>query len=137
MFKKILVAGMIAAAFGSAPIIASAQPRAIVITQAPPPPREERMPNMRRGHEWAPGHWAWRDGRHVWVGGHWLRERRGSHWVADRWVERNGRWEMMAGHWERGARHDARRMGHRRMNDRDGDGVPNRYDRRPNDPNRS
>jgi hypothetical protein len=127
MLKKILIASLVATAFGSAPMIASAQQRAIVITQPPPPPREERMPEMRRGYEWAPGHWAWRNGRHVWVEGRQMRERRGSHWVADRWVERHGRWELVAGHWERGARN----------RDRDGDGVPNRYDSRPNNPNRS
>ncbi len=135
MFKKILVASMIAASFGAAPMIASAQQRAIVITQAPPAPREERQHDMRRGYAWAPGHWAWRNGQHVWVEGHYLRERRGMHWVADRWVERNGRWQLMAGHWERGARRDG--MGNRGMGDRDGDGVPNRYDNRPNNPNRN
>jgi hypothetical protein len=135
MFKKVLIASMIAASFGAAPVIASAQQRAIVITQAPPAPREEHF-QVRRGYEWAPGHWVWRNGEHRWVEGRYIRERRGMHWVADRWVERNGRWELVAGHWERGNRNA---MGNRGMNDRDRDGVPNRYDRdRDNDgvPNR-
>jgi hypothetical protein len=131
MFKKILIASLVATSFASVPMIASAQQRTIIITQPPPPPREERMPEARRGYEWAPGHWQWRNGQHVWVSGHYLRERRGSHWVADRWVERNGRWVLMAGHWERGAR------GPGGMRDSDGDGVPNRLDARPNNPNRS
>jgi hypothetical protein len=127
MFKKILIASLVATSFAGVPLMSSAAQRAIVITQAPPPPRQEVVPAPRRGHEWAPGFWAWRGGRHVWVSGHWVRERRGSHWVPDRWVQRHGHWEMVAGHWERGPR----------MRDRDGDGVPNRFDNRPNNPNRS
>ena len=124
MFKKILLAGMVAASLGVAPQIASAQQRTIVITQPPPPPRDEAVPRARRGQVWAPGHWEWRNGQHTWMRGHWERERRGQHWVADRWVERDGRWMMQRGHWARG------------MRDRDGDGVPNRLDSRPNNPNR-
>ncbi|MDB5882713.1 MAG: hypothetical protein JWP43_2591 [Ramlibacter sp.] len=126
MFKKILIASLIATSFASAPVISSAATRAIVITQAPPAPRQEVVPAPRRGYEWAPGYWAWRGGRHAWVAGHWVRERRGSHWVPEQWVERNGHWEMRSGRWERGGRAD---------NDRDG--VPNRLDSRPNNPNRS
>ena len=37
-----------------------------------------------------------------------------------KWRERGGRWEYDRGRW-----------------DRDGDGVPNRYDRRPNNPYRN
>ena len=142
MFKKIVLATVVAASCGTAPLIASAAQRAIVITQPPPPPRDEGMPAPRYGQEWAPGHWAWRNGEHVWVAGHWMHERRGQHWVADRWVERDGRWVLEQGHWARGPRdHDeARRMGNRGemspMHDRDRDGVPNRYDSRPNNPNR-
>jgi len=134
MLKHILLASVAATAFGTVPMVSSAQERAIVVTEAPPPMREERIPGPRRGYDWAPGHWAWRHGQYVWVEGHWMRERHGSHWVADRWVERNGRWGMVAGHWERGAR-----MGGPGYGDRDRDGVPNRYDRdRDNDgvPNR-
>jgi hypothetical protein len=130
MLKQLLIASFVASAFATVPMASFGQQRAIVITQPPPPPREERMPESRRGHEWAPGHWAWRNGQHVWVAGHWVRERRGSHWVPDRWVERNGRWVLVAGHWERGERRGMRR-------DNDGDGVPNRMDSRPNNPNRS
>ncbi len=74
-------------------------------------------------------------------------ERRGHRWVPERWVEADGRWVMRPGHWERGMRdrdgdgvpnrfdrHPNRPQG---MGDRDRDGVPNRYDARPNNPNRS
>jgi hypothetical protein len=134
MLKKLLIASLTATAFASVPMVASAQQRAIVITEAPPPMRAERMPReMRRGMEWAPGHWAWRNGRYQWVEGRWINERRGMHWVPEQWVQRNGRWEMIAGHWERGERR-GQVMGNRGMGDRDRDGVPNRYDRdRDND----
>jgi hypothetical protein len=143
MFKKILIASLVATSFGALPALSSAAERAIVITQPPPPPREERIPQARRGHEWAPGHWVWRNGRHRGVAGHWVRERRGSHWVADQWIERNGRWQYVAGHWERGTRMGAGRdrdrdgVPNRYDRDRDNDGVPNRFDQRPNNPNRS
>jgi hypothetical protein len=39
------------------------------------------------------------------------------------WYERDGRWHMTKASWK--------------MKDRDGDGVPNRQDRAPNNPNRS
>jgi hypothetical protein len=121
MLKKVLLASMIAASFASMPLVSVA--RTVVITQAPPEPRAEHVPPPRRGYEWAPGYWDWRHGRHVWVSGHWVRARHGHHWEGDRWVERNGHWERMPGHWARG--------------DRDGDGVPNRMDSHPNNPNKS
>lgn len=121
MFKKILLAGMIAASFASVPLTSVA--RTIIIREAPPEPRQEAVPQARRGQAWAPGHWEWRRNQHVWVAGHFIRARRGHHWEADQWVERDGRWMMQRGHWVRG--------------DRDGDGVPNRQDRRPSNPNKS
>ena len=145
MLKKILLAAAVASTLGTS---AMAAQRAIVITEAPPAVREERIPEYRRGYDWAPGHYVFRNGQYVWVEGHFIRERRGMHWVADRWVERNGRWVMVAGHWERGD-HRGHYMGARGMGDRDhdgvpnradrdrdGDGVPNRFDNAPNNPNR-
>jgi hypothetical protein len=126
MFKQALLAALIGATLATVPFAVSAQSRTYIIREAPPPPREEARPDRRRGHEWAPGHWEWRNGRHVWIAGHWVRERRGSHWVPDQWVERNGRWHLVRGHWAHGERN----------RDRDGDGVPNRYDSRPDNPRR-
>ncbi len=124
MLKKLLIASLIATSFASVPLTSMA--RTIVIREAPPPPRDETPPQLRRGYTWAPGHWEWRQGKHVWVAGRQIRERRGQHWQADRWVERNGRWELRPGRWVRGG-----------GGDRDGDGVRNRDDSRPNNPNRS
>ncbi|MFY3386780.1 YXWGXW repeat-containing protein [Paracidovorax sp. MALMAid1276] len=87
--------------------------------RAPPPPRHEAVPHPRRGMVWVPGHWEWRGHRHVWTQGHWVKARPGYHYREPRWVEHGGRWDMRPGGW-----------------DRDGDGVPNRHDRRPNNPYR-
>lgn len=124
------------------PGAAQAQPVIHVqIGSAPPPPRFERVPPPRRGQVWSPGHWEAKRGRHVWVPGVWLRERPGYAYRAPEWQERQGRWEYRRGVWEaadRGYRRDMDRDGraNRRDRDRDGDGVPNRWDQRPNNPNR-
>lgn len=85
----------------------------------PPPPRREMVPPPRRGQVWVGGHWEWRHGRHAWVPGYWVRARPGYVYRQPAWVDHGGRWEMRRGGW-----------------DRDGDGVPNRYDRRPDNPYR-
>ncbi len=119
MIRKIVLAAMLAASFGS---IAHPAVAATYVRVAPPPPREEAPPSPRHGHVWVAGHWEWRHGHHRWVNGHWLRERRGYHYNQPTWTERDGGWYMERGGWRRG--------------DRDGDGVPNRQDRAPNNPNR-
>lgn len=121
--KKLILAASAATLLGlgafTVPTLAQAQP-IINVQVAPPPPRFERVPPPRRGYAWAPGHWEWRGGRHVWVRGEYLRARPGYAYRAPEWREREGRWEMRRGGW-----------------DRDGDGVPNRMDRRPDNPNRN
>jgi len=72
----------------------------IDIAVAPPPPRVVPVPARRPGFVWAPGYYRWDGHRHVWVDGHFVRERRGSHWVPERWVEHHGRYRFMPGHWE-------------------------------------
>ena len=111
----------------------------IVIGNAPPPVRYEVVPAARRGYEWAPGYWNWNGQKHVWVRGHWERERVGQHYQHPEWQRNNDGWRLNRGGWERGERHDNRNgngngnrgKGH---GDRDHDGVPNRHDYRPNDP---
>ena len=94
-------------------------PAVAVQYQPPPPPRYEAVPHPRRGMAWEQGHWEWRGHRHVWVPGHWIKARPGHVYHQPRWEERDGRWHMQRGRW-----------------DRDRDGVPDRHDRRPNDPRR-
>jgi hypothetical protein len=100
----------------------------LVINQPPPPPRYEVVPAPRAGYVWAPGYWRWENRRHVWAPGHWVAERRGYHWVPDRWAQVDGGWRHQPGYWDR---QQARAWG-----DRDHDGVPNAYDRAPNNPYR-
>ncbi|HEX8478212.1 MAG TPA: YXWGXW repeat-containing protein [Telluria sp.] len=120
--KKLLIASLLAGSFGAMSLPALAE--VVVVRQAPPAMREERQPGARHGYVWAPGHWEWRHNRYVWNKGMYVRERRGYTYNAPTWQERDGRWEMQRGGWARGQR------------DRDGDGVPNRVDTRPNNPNR-
>lgn len=119
MIKKYILISMLATSFGSIAVPATA---ANYVRVAPPPPREEVAPTPRHGHVWVEGHWEWRHGHHRWVSGHWIRERHGYHYKQPTWTERDGGWHMERGGWRRG--------------DRDGDGVPNRLDRAPDNPNR-
>ena len=123
MIKKLLIAAMLAGSLGSVTLPATSA--TIIIQNAPPPPRAERVPPPRRGYVWAPGYWDWRGHRHVWVKGSWMRERRGYVYHQPRWEQQDGKWRMDRGSWTPGGR------------DNDRDGVPNRDDRRPNDPRRN
>ncbi|GAB2837979.1 hypothetical protein GCM10027277_01030 [Pseudoduganella ginsengisoli] len=89
----------------------------------PPPPRYEVIPAPRRGYVWSAGYWEWRGSRHEWVPGHWLAERPGYVYTSPRWLERDGRWVREEGRWEYAQRQA-------RYNDRDHDGIPDRYERR-------
>ena len=90
-----------------------------------PPPRYEPIPNPRPGYNWAPGYWQPYGSRHNWVAGHWVAQP-GYVYREPGWREPDGRWAERR--WER-------RHGHG-LRDSDGDGVPNRYDRRPHNPYR-
>jgi hypothetical protein len=118
MIRKAIVATIFAAS------LTIAIPAAAVtyVRVAPPAPREELAPGHRQGYVWAPGHWEWRRGDYHWVNGAWLRARHGYHYSPNTWVEHDGHWHMERGHWQQG--------------DRDHDGVQNRYDRAPDNPNR-
>jgi len=125
--RNLLIAALATASIGLVPVPASADVGHF-LDLAPPAPRYEVVPAPRAGFVWAPGYWAWRDGRHVWVGGHWIRERRGMYWHPDRWEQSEGRWAFKRGAWDR-ERFAENRYEHRPFGDRDRDGIPNRYDR--------
>lgn len=139
-----------AAAYAPLPSMAQSQ-YTVVVSSAPPAPVYEAVPAPRRGYVWAQGHWEWRGGRHAWVPGYWMAERPGYVYSQPVWYRGDRGWYMEPARWERGRgwdrdrrdwdgrrdwdrhdwdRHDARRW------DRDGDGVPNRYDRGPDNPRR-
>lgn len=122
--KRILctAAALVMSAAAFAPTQAFARDMVVVVRQAPPPPKREVVPAARHGHEWAPGYWNWNGRRYVWVTGHWERARHGYAYHRPEWVQVKGGWRLNQGGWARG--------------DRDRDGVPNGFDRRPNDPRR-
>jgi hypothetical protein len=122
-FTKSLLSVLCVASLGAVtlPLAASAETR-IYLNSEPPALRVETVPAARKGYIWSPGYWNARNNRHVWQAGHWERHRPGFHYVQPAWTQQN-RWQLERGRWNRG--------------DRDGDGVPNRADRRPDDPNRS
>lgn len=119
IIKHSLLAAAIAATLGGIAVPASAD---TYVTIAPPALRVEAVPADRPGYTWVPGYWNWNGRRHVWVAGTWVRARHGYAYTNPHWVERDGRWMLERGGWHRG--------------DRDGDGIPNRFDAHPNNPNR-
>lgn len=133
MFRRILLATVVASAMGAVVVPAAAE---ALVRVAPPAPRMERIPEPRRGYVWSPGHWEWRRQQHVWINGSWLRERPGYAYRAPAWAQRDNRWALQPGRWDRGGRdRDRDGVTNRNDRDRDGDGVPNRRDARPNNPN--
>jgi hypothetical protein len=132
MKTKTILASAAALLIGTAafvPVQAIARETVVVVRTAPPPLRHESVPQARRGYVWAPGYWNWNGRRYVWTRGHWERERRGYVYNRPQWRQDGDRWRMEPGGWQRGERADGR-------SDRDRDGVPNRDDARPNNPNR-
>ena len=125
--RKALAAALLVSALGAIPFAASAD-KVIVVDRAPPAAREEVVPAPRHGYVWAPGYWDYRHGHHVWVKGHWEKERHGMYWHPNRWEERDGKYVFQRGGW-----HNERYAAN---GDRDHDGVRNKDDRAPNNPNR-
>lgn len=119
--RKLIIGGLIAAALGSVSVPATARTSVdFYLNVGPPAVPYEVVPAPRAGWIWVPGYWDWRYNRHFWVGGHWLRHRPGFYYAPASWVENGGRYYYHAPGW--------------RPRDRDGDGVPDRYDRAPDNP---
>jgi hypothetical protein len=105
-------------ALGCGISIAAAQPAVIVEQGVMPAPRVEVIPAAPGpGHNWVPGHWAWR-GRWVWIPGHHIRgvvaampaevvevvparPSPGHYWVKGHHVYEGGRWVWHRGVWLR------------------------------------
>jgi hypothetical protein len=124
--RKLLLATLFASSLGAA-LPAAAAHVDLFVNVPPPAPVYEVAPAPRPGWVWVPGYYEWHHGHHVWVRGHWVRERRGYVYVPGAWVARDGRYYWNEPRWER----EAHAHG---MRDRDHDGVPDRYDRAPNNP---
>jgi hypothetical protein len=123
MMRKLIFGSLVAATLGSLALPAAARANVdLVLNFGPPPVQYEVVPAPRYGFVWVPGYWDWRYGRHYWVAGHYVRHRPGYVFQPARWVDYGGRWYYHRPAW--------------RAWDRDGDGVPNRYDRFPDNPYR-
>jgi hypothetical protein len=119
--QELALAGLVAATLGSISIPAVARTNVdLYLNVGPPPARYEYIPAPRYGFAWVPGYWDWRGHRHVWIAGHYVRHRPGYYFEPARWVEYDGRWRYSRPYWRPG--------------DRDGDGVPDRFDRAPDNP---
>ncbi|HLG45493.1 MAG TPA: YXWGXW repeat-containing protein [Reyranella sp.] len=98
----------------------------ISIGTPPPAPVYEVIPAPRPGYIWAPGYYRYEGTRYVWTPGRWMAERPGYHWTNDRWEHGAHGWYHVPGRWDRAEA----------LRDRDHDGVPNAYDRHPDNPYR-
>jgi hypothetical protein len=118
--RKLILGSFIAAALAGATLPAAARTNVdLFVNIAPPPVRYEYVPAPRVGYVWVPGFWDWRRDRHSWVAGHYVRHRPGYYYEPARWSHRGDRYYYSRPGWRR---------------DRDGDGVPNRFDRAPGNP---
>jgi hypothetical protein len=121
--NKLLAAGLFVGTLAGVGLPTAANAAVgVYLNVAPPPPRAEFVPAPRRGYVWVPGYWDVRGRHHVWRPGYWEVARRGYNYAPPVWVQRGDRWQLDRGGWRRG--------------DRDGDGVPNRFDRAPGNPYR-
>jgi hypothetical protein len=118
--RKLMIGSLVALLIGGASLPAAARANVdFYVNVAPPPLRYEVVPAPRLGWVWVPGYWDWRGNRYLWVPGHHVRHRHGYYYEPARWVARGDRYYYARPGW----RHD-----------RDGDGVPNRFDRAPDNP---
>ncbi|MFC3461365.1 MULTISPECIES: hypothetical protein [Massilia] len=137
--KRILftAAAVLISTAGFSPVQAQPRTEVIIVKKAPPAPRHEVVPAARRGFEWVPGYWNWTGHRYTWVKGHYEKVRPGYVYQRAEWRrDRNG-WYLEQGGWRHGDRTDRTDRFNGPRRDRDGDGVPNRVDARPNNPHRS
>jgi hypothetical protein len=120
--KKVLVSALFAAgAIGAMATPLTSQAQIQVYLNTPPPAvRYEAVPAPRDGYVWSGGHWQHSDNKYVWRTGEWEASRPGYTYRQPSWNENNGRWNYQASRW-----------------DRDGDGVPNNQDSRPDNPRRN
>jgi hypothetical protein len=118
--KKVLVSALMAAGMIGAvatPLSSMAQVE-VYLNFGPPAARYEVVPAPRSGYVWSNGHYQSDGSTYVWTAGDWQAARPGYVYQQPAWVERDGRYNYQPSRW-----------------DRDGDGVPNRRDAAPNNPN--
>jgi hypothetical protein len=100
---QVLTSGPVHEAFGE-PIAYDAQPGAVV-TQEPPAPVQEEIPDLRPDGEnivWIPGYWAWDDNLDgfLWVSGLWRAMPPDCQWVPGYWTPAVGGFQWVSGFWQ-------------------------------------
>ena len=68
-----------------------------VVQRAPPPPRHERIPGLRSGHVWVPGHWQWIGSDYHWISGHYQASRPDQAHAPGAWVPAGNGWRWREG----------------------------------------
>ncbi|HSI02057.1 MAG TPA: hypothetical protein VLA02_15750 [Reyranella sp.] len=147
MMNRTLFTALAAVAVSTSALIApamltpaAAQSFNVQIGTAPPAPIYEVVPAPRAGYVWAPGYYRYEGSRYHWTSGRFVADRPGYRWMPDRWERGSNGWYHVAGRWDRNGNGIPDRYEHRAergaWGDRDHDGVPNAYDRSPNNPYR-
>ena len=146
MLKRMAITSLAAAAFLSTATVvtapftpANAQVN-ITFGAPPPPPRYEVVPAPRAGYVWAPGHYELVRDQYVWIPGQWMASRAGYRYVSPAWeryyTAGREQWRYVPSRWDRDGdgipdRYEAKRY-HNNNNgpfgDRDHDGIPNAFD---------
>ena len=77
--------------------------REVIVVDEPPPPRREviiERERPSRDHLWIEGHWVRERDRWEWFGGHWeARPRREAEWVPGHHERREHGYVWIEGHW--------------------------------------
>jgi hypothetical protein len=91
----------LAALFGLAVGIGSAQAADVVVRIAPPRAVvEHRSVAPSRRHVWVGGYHRWNGNAYAWSTGHWeLPPRPHARWVAPRWNHHRNGWTFVEGRW--------------------------------------
>jgi hypothetical protein len=146
MLKRMAITSLAAAAFFSTATVVTApftpaDAQVSITFGAPPPPRYEVAPAPRTGYVWAPGHYQLVNDQYVWVPGQWMTARPGYRYVPSNWerayVSGREQWRYVPSRWDRDGdgipnRYDRYDNRQSEWGDRDRDGVPNKYDRYDN-----
>jgi hypothetical protein len=75
--------------------------REVVVSQAPPPLRQEVLTMAPSpAHLWVPGYWTWNNGWQ-WVSGRWEQPpQQRTTWMPGQWVQQGPNWVWHPGHWQ-------------------------------------